>query len=87
MPDTRVVNKDEPITGGCLCKKIKFLSASKPKWISICHCRMCQKAYGNPSAIFVAFEKGYLEFVSGSPKFYKSSDIAKRGFAQTAAVQ
>ena len=36
---------------------------------------MCQKAYGNPSAIFVAFEKGYLEFVSGSPKFYKSSDI------------
>ena len=80
MPDTRVVNKDEPITGGCLCKKIKFLSASKPKWISICHCRMCQKAYGNPSAFFVAFEKGYLEFVSGSPKFYKSSDIAKRGF-------
>ena len=27
MPDTRVVNKDEPITGGCLCKKIKFLSS------------------------------------------------------------
>ena len=80
MPDTRVVNEDEPITGGCLCKKIKFLSASKPKWISICHCRMCQKVYGNPSAIFVAFEQGYLEFVSESPKFYKSSDIAKRGF-------
>ena len=34
VPDTRVVNEDEPITGGCLCKKIKFLSASKPKWIS-----------------------------------------------------
>jgi hypothetical protein len=41
---------------------------------------MCQKAYGNTSAVFVAFEKGTLEFISGSPKFYRSSDIAKRGF-------
>ena len=70
----------ESITGGCLCNKIKFTAASEPIWISVCHCRMCQKAYGNTSAIFVAFEKGALEFTSGSPKFYHSSDIAKRGF-------
>ena len=71
---------DKSITGGCLCNKIKFTSASEPIWISVCHCRMCQKAYGNTSAIFVAFEKGALEFTSGPPKFYHSSNIAKRGF-------
>ena len=80
MPNDRVINADQPITGGCLCKKIEFKSASKPKWSSVCHCRKCQKAYGNTSAVFVAFEKGSLEFTSGSPKFYKSSDIAQRGF-------
>ena len=41
---------------------------------------MCQREYGNTSAVFVAFEKGTLEFISRSPKFYHSSDIAKRGF-------
>ena len=87
MAINRIVNTDEPIMGGCLCKKIKFKSNSKPKWISVCHCRMCQKAYGNTSTVFVAFEKGTLEFISGSPKFYRSSDIAKRVFARTVAVQ
>ena len=80
MPKDRVINTDQPISGGCLCNKIKFTSACKPKWISVCHCRKCQKAYGNTSAVFVAFEKGSLEFTSGSPKFYRSSNIAKRGF-------
>ena len=68
------------IKGGCLCKKIRYEAAVEPKWISICHCRMCQKAYGNTSAIFVAFDVGQLEFTSGFPKYFKSSDIAKRGF-------
>ena len=80
MPDDRIVNTEQPITGGCLCGKIKFTSISKPKWISVCHCRKCQRAYGNTSAIFVAFDKGDLEFISGAPKFYQSSNIAKRGF-------
>ena len=29
---------------------------------------------------FVAFDVGQLEFTSGFPKYFKSSDIAKRGF-------
>ena len=80
MLNNRVVNTEQPITGCCLCEKIKFTSTSKPIWISVCHCRRCQRAYGNTSAIFVAFEKGDLKFTSGAPKFYRSSNIAKRGF-------
>ena len=68
------------ILGGCLCKKIRYKAMVEPRWISICHCRMCQKAYGNTSATFVAFDTGNLEFTNGSPKYFQSSDIAKRGF-------
>ena len=71
---------DNKIAGGCLCGNIRFKADKKPKWVSVCHCRICQKAYGQTSATFVAFEKGELEFTIGLPKFYKSSDIAKRGF-------
>ena len=87
MLNNRVVNTEQPITGGCLCEKIKFTSASKPKWISVCHCRRCQRAYGNTSAIFVAFEKGDLELRSGSPKFYQSSKIAKKGLCSECGSQ
>ena len=79
MAINRIVNTDEPIMGGCLCKKIKFKSNSKPKWISVCHCRMCQKAYGNTSAVFVAFEKGTLEFISGSQNFIAPLTLPERG--------
>ena len=41
---------------------------------------MCQRAYGKTSATFVAFDTGNLEFKKGSPKYYQSSVIAKRGF-------
>ena len=75
----RFYTMDKPITGSCHCKKIKFSSAYRPMWISICHCRICQKSYGNTSAIFVAFEKGSLVFTLGAPKFYNSSNIAMRG--------
>ena len=68
------------IKGGCLCKKIRYKACAEPKWISICHCRMCQKAYGNTSATFVAFDAGQLEFTSWLPKYFQSSEIAKRGF-------
>jgi hypothetical protein len=54
--------------------------SSVPTAMRLGHCRICQKAYGQTSGIFVAFEKGDLELTSGSPKFYKSSNIAKRGF-------
>ena len=60
---------EKPILGGCLCKKIRYKAMVKPKWISVCHCRMCQRAYGTTSATFVAFDKGNLKFTKGSPTY------------------
>jgi hypothetical protein len=45
---------------------------------SICHCRMCQKAFGNVFAPLVT-AKG-LTWTRGAPKHFRSSNKVQRGF-------
>ncbi len=44
-----------PITGGCLCGKIRYEIWAEPIGTANCHCRTCQKAVGAPylSVLFV----------------------------------
>ena len=42
-----------PITGGCLCGKIRYEISAMPVNTANCHCRTCQKAVG--AAYFPAF--------------------------------
>ncbi len=34
------------LTGGCQCGAVRFRAAHLGR-ASLCHCRMCQKAFGN----------------------------------------
>ncbi len=44
-------NNARPVlTGGCQCGAVRFALSAPPAKISICHCRMCQKASGAPFA-------------------------------------
>ena len=45
------------LTGGCQCGAIRFALSAPPTKVSICHCRMCQKASGAPFASFADIEK------------------------------
>ena len=65
------------ISGGCQCGAVRFTtkSLSHP---SICHCRMCQKAFGSFYAPLATSEK--LQWTRGKPKYFKSSDKVTRGF-------
>ncbi|MEP1205887.1 MAG: GFA family protein [Rhizobiaceae bacterium] len=45
---------------------------------SICHCRMCQKAFGNFYAPLATTND--LQWTRGEPKYFKSSDAVTRGF-------
>jgi hypothetical protein len=68
------------LTGGCQCGAIRFAVTAAPARISICHCRMCQKASGAPFASFADIEKSDFAWTRGRPAAFKSSSIAERDF-------
>ena len=78
-----MAEKTMPITGGCLCGAVRFEATEPPSFVAYCHCRMCQKACGQPYTITVGFagaQKGALLFTKGKPKYYKSSAWLERAF-------
>jgi hypothetical protein len=68
------------LAGGCQCGAIRFAVKAAPVKVSICHCRMCQKAAGAPFASFAVFENGDFGWTRGKPAAYQSSSIAMRDF-------
>lgn len=78
-----MTTKTLPITGGCLCGAVRYEANEAPSWVGHCHCRMCQKGTGGPSAIFAGFhgaQKDALKFTKGAPTYYRSSEWYERGF-------
>lgn len=68
------------LSGGCQCGKIRFRVTGAPGDASICHCRMCQKAFGNFGAALVTVPEGQIVFTRGTPAEFRSSMIVARGF-------
>ena len=67
----------QAITGGCQCGAVRFRLSGLGR-ASICHCRMCQKAFGSFFGPLVT-AKG-LEWTRGAPAHYQSSNAVRRGF-------
>ena len=70
------------LTGGCQCGAIRFALSAPPTKVSICHCRMCQKAVGAPFASFAEVGKSDFAWTRGQPAAFPSSSIAERDFCQ-----
>jgi hypothetical protein len=68
------------LTGGCQCGAVRFALSAAPVKISICHCRMCQKAAGAPFASFAEVERGDFAWTRGEPSAFRSSSLAERDF-------
>ncbi len=68
------------ITGGCLCGAVQFEISKADVGTMYCHCRMCQKFTGAPVLAGTTFPADAVKYTVGSPKYYQSSKIAKRGF-------
>tara|TARA_R110002020_G_scaffold39677_5_gene117642 strand:+ start:1010 stop:1477 length:468 start_codon:yes stop_codon:yes gene_type:complete len=67
----------EPITGGCQCGAVRYRIGrlGRP---TICHCRMCQKAFGGFFAPLVTAHD--TQWTRGALAHFQSSDKVRRGF-------
>lgn len=71
------MNGNAPVTGGCQCGAVRYRAEALGR-PSICHCRMCQKAFGSFYGPLVTAQG--LIWTRGEPKRFASSDKVKRGF-------
>ncbi len=71
------------LSGGCQCGAIRYRITSELGRAGICHCRMCQKAFGNFGAALVAVPRESLAWTRGRPAEFRSSPIVARGFCSS----
>jgi len=67
-------------SGGCQCGAVRFHVTGTLDDASICHCRMCQKAFGAYYAPLVSTRGAALVWTRGTPARYRSSNLVARGF-------
>jgi hypothetical protein len=73
---------DVRITGGCQCGAIRYALLAEPMGASICHCRMCQKAFGSYFAPLAGVPTDKFELTRGTLATFMSSDQVERGFCR-----
>ena len=69
-------------TGGCQCGAVRYALAETPQNACICHCRMCQKQFGNFFGAFADVPPESFQITRGEPGWFESSDQALRGFCR-----
>ena len=68
------------MTGGCLCGGVRYEVRERLSGAIYCHCRMCQRALGGAFSLAVQCPRSGFRLVQGSPRYFESSKIVKRGF-------
>jgi hypothetical protein len=67
------------LSGGCQCGAVRFRAENVGR-ATICHCRMCQKAFGSAFGPLASVNNADLTWTRGQPKFFQSSNMVQRGF-------
>ncbi|MEW6706137.1 MAG: GFA family protein [Pseudomonadota bacterium] len=72
-----------PVTGGCLCGRVRYEARIDDRKGYYCHCRMCQLAFGNVRVAYFNLRRDRVRWTGEPPTEYASSKIARRGFCGT----
>jgi hypothetical protein len=70
------------VTGGCQCGAVRYALHAPFSNSSICHCRMCQKAFGAFYAPLAGVPLDSFEVTRGTLAIFRSSDAVERGFCR-----
>ena len=69
-------------TGGCQCGAVRYALHAELGNPHICHCRMCQKAFGNYFAPLAGVPPRDFAWTRGAPGTFRSSEAVERGFCR-----
>lgn len=67
-------------SGGCQCGAVRFRVEGELGRASLCHCRMCQKAFAAPFGALVSAPRAKVAWTRGEPARFQSSNTVRRGF-------
>ena len=77
-----MTGSSDRLTGGCQCGALRYEWLEKPTHSSVCYCRMCQKASGQPFMGLTGGKRENLQWTQGTLSIFKSSNMAERGFCR-----
>jgi len=64
----------------CLCGAVAFELEGEPRSRTWCHCGMCRRGVGATPVAWVTFPRASFRAVAGAPRWFTSSEHARRGF-------
>jgi len=74
--------RDAIQTGGCQCGAVRYALHAEPTDPHLCHCRMCQKAFGSFFAALASVKLADITWTRGAPATFLSSSAVERGFCR-----
>lgn len=69
-------------TGGCQCGAVRYALLEDPHDPHLCHCRMCQKQFGNYFAALASVPVAKFVVTRGELAHFQSSHDVRRGFCR-----
>ena len=77
MPDSNAIT-----AGGCLCGAVRYEAKGSLRGVVNCHCSMCQRLHGSFGPYSKAPKVNITVTSDTGLTWYKTSDIAQRGFCR-----
>jgi len=78
------------ITGGCLCKAVRFRITAEPIAMRLCWCRLCQYLASGNATVNVVFPSNAIT-IEGNPRDYRSiadsGNVMHRRFCANCGTQ
>ena len=68
------------MTGGCMCRSVRFRTEGEPFLVNHCHCRSCRRHNGAAVVTLAGFKADQVSFEGNERNFYESSPGVKRAF-------
>lgn len=69
-----------PITGGCLCRAVRYAIDAAPLKSGICYCETCRRAASAPALPYLTVPLGAFRVTAGEPRVLRASATATRRF-------